>query len=148
MCRRMIVALVSLGLSLSACKGEKKAPPQSPAPAAETRSQPQTPSPAATPAAAVNMGAQSEKVFKAKCVVCHGKEGSGNGPGSAALNPKPRAFSDPTWQSSATDAQIKKAILEGGAAVGKSAAMPGNPDLRNKPEVVEGLVKIVRGFKS
>ena len=41
---------------------------------------------------------------------------------------------------------IGKAILEGGAAVGKSAVMPSNPDLQKKPEVVGELVKIVRDF--
>jgi hypothetical protein len=35
----------------------------------------------------------------------------------------------------------------GGPAVGKSPAMPGNPDLQSKPEVVKELVKIVRAFK-
>jgi hypothetical protein len=35
----------------------------------------------------------------------------------------------------------------GGAAVGKSPAMPGNPDLQAKPAVVKELVKLVRAFK-
>ena len=68
-------------------------------------------------------------------------------PSSAALNPKPRAFGNAEWQKEATDDGIKKAIVQGGAAVGKSAGMPANPDLRKKPEVVDELVKIVRGFK-
>ena len=34
----------------------------------------------------------------------------------------------------------------GGAAVGKSPIMPASPDLDEKPEVVEGLVKLVRKF--
>ena len=45
-----------------------------------------------------------------------------------------------------TDEQIKKTILYGGAAVGKSPIMPASPDLESKPEVLDGLVKIVRGF--
>ena len=45
------------------------------------------------------------------------------------------------------DEELKKAILEGGAAVGKSAAMPPNPQLKSKPKVVDELVKIIRGFK-
>ena len=46
-----------------------------------------------------------------------------------------------------TDDQIKKTILEGGAAVGKSAAMSANPELSDKPDELAALVKIVRDFK-
>ena len=63
-----------------------------------------------------------------------------------SVNPKPRNYRDPAFQQTATDAGISKAILEGGAAVGKSAVMPSNPDLAKKPEVVGELVKIVRAF--
>lgn len=89
----------------------------------------------------------AKTLFQNKCVVCHGSVGTGDGPGAAALNPKPRAFADATWQGSVTDEQIENTILMGGAAVGKSPAMPGNPDLQAKPEVVKELVKIVRAFK-
>ena len=44
------------------------------------------------------------------------------------------------------DEQIKKAIIYGGAAVGKSPIMPSSPDLDSKPEVVNALVKQVRDF--
>lgn len=85
--------------------------------------------------------------FKQKCVVCHGDQGAGDGPGAAALNPKPRAFALAEWQASVTDEQIGKTIVLGGVAVGKDAAMPPNPDLASKKEVVAELVKIVRAFK-
>ncbi len=90
--------------------------------------------------------AEAKAVFEERCVPCHGAEGRGNGPSSSALNPKPRNYHDPAFQQTATDAGIAKAILEGGAAVGKSAVMPSNPDLVKKPAVVDELVKIVRGF--
>ena len=41
-----------------------------------------------------------------------------------------------------------KTITLGGAAVGKSPIMPASPDLDAKPEVVDGLVKIIRKFGS
>jgi cytochrome c551/c552 len=85
--------------------------------------------------------------FKMKCTVCHGENGMGDGPGGAALDPHPRNFTDATWQGQVKDEEIKKAILEGGASVGKSAAMPPNPDLKGKDEMINGLLKIVRGFK-
>lgn len=98
-------------------------------------------------AAKVDMAAARE-VFNARCSACHGTSGHGDGPGAAALNPKPRNYTDKAWQASVTDEQIKKTILYGGAAVGKSPIMPASPDLDAKPELVDGLVKIVRGFGS
>jgi mono/diheme cytochrome c family protein len=102
---------------------------------------PEPPPPPPDPAA------DARKLFNTKCVVCHGDHGAGDGPGAAALTPKPRAFGDATWQASVTDDQIRKTILEGGAAVGKSPAMAANPDLADKPEQLTALVKIVRDFK-
>lgn len=102
---------------------------------------------AAQPLTPQNPGAAARALFATKCVVCHGDHGAGDGPGSAALNPKPRAFADAAWQAAVTDESLKKIILEGGAAVGKSPAMPSNPDLKGKDQEVAELVKIVRRFK-
>lgn len=88
----------------------------------------------------------ADTVFSTRCATCHGQDGKGTGPAAAALNPKPRDYSDPEWQKSVSDEQIKKTIVEGGAAVGKSPLMAPNPDLANQPVVLDGLVKIVRGF--
>lgn len=99
-----------------------------------------------TPASAPADPKAIKEMFDTRCGACHGTSGKGDGPGAAALNPKPRNYSDKAWQASVTDEQIKKTIVYGGAAVGKSPNMPGNPDLDGKPEVVDGLVKIVRSF--
>ena len=102
--------------------------------------------PTATSSTAAGGEEDAHELFTTRCVPCHGAQGKGDGPGSAALNPKPRNYTDPTWQASVTDEQIKKTILYGGAAVGKSPNMPANPDLDGKPEL-DGLVKVVREFK-
>jgi mono/diheme cytochrome c family protein len=120
----------------------------------KTESQPQQTQPAqgggGTTTAATGGGkvdsAAAKEIFDSRCSACHGTSGKGDGPGAAALNPKPRDYTDKAWQSSVTDEQIKKTILLGGAAVGKSPIMPASPDLDSKPEVVDGLVKIVRSF--
>ena len=65
---------------------------------------------------------------------------------AAQLNPGPRNYTDPTWQASVTDDDIKQIIVAGSAAVGKSSGMPPNPGLKNDPAMLDGLVKIVRGF--
>jgi mono/diheme cytochrome c family protein len=90
--------------------------------------------------------AKGKEIFAQRCVPCHGATGHGDGPASASLNPKPRVFADPAWQSQVTDEYIEKIVKLGGAAVGKSPAMPSNPDL-NDPTVVAGLRTVVRGFK-
>jgi mono/diheme cytochrome c family protein len=90
---------------------------------------------------------ESRDIFAQRCSTCHGTTGKGDGPAAANLTPKPRNYTDSAWQAGVSDAHIREIIVKGGAAVGKSQLMPPNPDLENKPEVVEGLVGIVRGFK-
>jgi mono/diheme cytochrome c family protein len=85
--------------------------------------------------------------FETLCFTCHGKTGMGDGPGSAALTPKPRNLRDATWQSSVTDQHIEKIIVSGGAAVGLSPAMPSNPDLKEKPGVVAALREHIRSLR-
>lgn len=90
--------------------------------------------------------AEAEELFAKRCAACHGVDGTGNGPGAAALNPKPRNYHDKAWQQATTDEEIEKAIVYGGAAVGKSFLMAANPDLQSKPGVVAALREKVRGF--
>lgn len=92
--------------------------------------------------------AEAAQLFATRCVTCHGEKGAGDGPGSASLTPPPRNFQDPAWQAEVSDAHIANIIQFGGAAVGRSPTMPGNPDLTGKPEVVEALVVLIRNLKS
>lgn len=89
---------------------------------------------------------EAQQIFSTRCAVCHGAEGRGDGPGGSALNPKPRNYHDTAWQDSVTDQEIETAIVYGGAAVGRSPAMVGNPDLGSKPAVVAALREIIRNF--
>jgi mono/diheme cytochrome c family protein len=100
----------------------------------------------ATTAAAGKITPEVKEMFKTRCATCHGETGHGDGPASAALTPKPRNYTDVTWQNSVKDEDIKKTITMGGAAVGKSPIMPASPDLTDKPEL-DGLVAYVRSFK-
>lgn len=88
----------------------------------------------------------AQALFTARCAVCHGTIGRGDGPAAVALTPKPRAFADAAWQTAVSDELIYKTIVGGGPATGKSVGMPPNPDLEDKPELVKGLVSIVRAF--
>ncbi len=89
---------------------------------------------------------EAQQLFTTRCSTCHGARGAGDGPASAGLTPKPRNFQDKGWQSSITDGAIEKVILEGGMAVGKSPAMPPNPDLNEKKDVVRALRAQIRGL--
>jgi hypothetical protein len=89
---------------------------------------------------------ESRDVFAQRCANSHGADGRGDGPAAPALNPRPRDYTDRAWQASVADDQIAAVIVDGGASAGKSTLMPPNPDLASKPDVVEGLVRIVRSY--
>jgi len=89
---------------------------------------------------------EAKQIATARCAMCHGQSGRGDGPTAPTLNPKPRDLSSKDWQKAMSDGQLRTAILQGGVGVGKSALMPANPDLADRPIVVEELVKIVRGY--
>ena len=91
---------------------------------------------------------QANDIFVNRCTPCHGAAGGGNGPASASLSPKPRDLRSEVFHAAVTDEHIEKVIQYGGAAVGKSPAMPANPDLVEKPEVVQALRAKVRSFRA
>jgi mono/diheme cytochrome c family protein len=135
--RRWSLSLALPILLIVACgKNNEPPPPSSGSPNAQPESAPKK----------KNADDQARAMFDTVCATCHGADGTGNGPAAANLNPKPRNYTDPAWQASVTDEDIKKTILLGGQGVGKSPMMPGQPQLRETPEVLDGLVKIIRGF--
>jgi len=58
-----------------------------------------------------------EQVYKQRCALCHGPDGHGNGPGAAALNPKPRNYHDAKYMNSKTDAELLATIHNGKGAM-------------------------------
>jgi cytochrome c553 len=144
---RRFVLVIAL---FSACgKGDQPPPPTSGTPGAKPESGPGQGAMgggAPTAPAAGGPGAEARQLFATVCATCHGADGSGNGPAAASIQPKPRNYTDPAWQASVTDDDIKKIILEGGQALGKSPMMPAQIQLRDKPEVLAELVKLIRGF--
>ena len=137
--RAVLILFSFAGLWLAAGCSESE-PPAPPAAA-----------PAAAPAPApagdlVAAQAEAEKIFSERCVTCHGASGGGDGPASAGLVPKPRNFQERAWQESVSDEYIEQILQYGGAAVGRSPAMPANPDLMSKPAVVAALRAHVRAL--
>lgn len=135
---RRLLLVLSVATALAGCS--KPAPTPEPSPTA-------TVAPTPAPVVQASPASEAKEIFAKKCVTCHGNQGLGDGPGGAALDPKPRKFSDATWQAATTDERIAKTIVLGGPGVGLSPGMAANPDLANKPEVVQELVKIVRQWR-
>lgn len=90
--------------------------------------------------------AAAAEMWQTRCGNCHGLDGRGDGPSGRALEPRPRDFHDAGWQARVEDAHLRRVIIEGGAAHGLSADMAANPDLEDRPAIVEALVRTVRGF--
>jgi len=89
--------------------------------------------------------AEAGEVFASRCSTCHGPRGAGDGPASAGLTPPPRNFQDKAWQGEVSDEHLERIIAYGGGAVGRSPAMPPNPDLADKP-VLKGLRQHIRAL--
>jgi cytochrome c len=87
---------------------------------------------------------KTQRAWKAKCAACHGEDGKGQTDAGKKLGVTDMTTA--AWQKRVTDDQIKTAMTKGVKEKrdGKDVEMPGFPDL--KPEVVDGLVKLVRGF--
>lgn len=147
---KFTVLLAALPLLGACTQKEGSGGPGSAAAATSTALAAPSPAAAAAPPAAAAVTdvdrAQAKEIFSTRCTPCHGPSGGGDGPASAGLTPPPRNFHDATWQGSVTDEHIETIIQYGGAAVGKSPAMPPNPDLADKP-VVKALREHVRSLK-
>jgi mono/diheme cytochrome c family protein len=132
--------LIALALLVGCSKNDEPPPPTTGSPMAQPESGPKGKK------AAGAVSEQAQQMFMTVCATCHGADGSGNGPAAETLNPKPRNYTDPAWQASVTDEDLRKTILLGGQGVGKSPMMPGNPQLKDDAETLDGLVRIIRGF--
>lgn len=134
-------AVVLLFVLIGCGKGDKPPPPSS-GRLLNQESGPSQPQPEAPPGPNNAM-----TVFRNRCVMCHGATGKGDGLAAADMKPKPRDYTDPAWQASVTDEDLKKTITLGGKGTGKSPLMP-DFGTQLQPAVIDGLVKIIRGFGS
>lgn len=79
---------------------------------------------AAAPGWAQGDPQKGKALYVRSCAACHGETGKGNGPAAVALPVKPRDHTDGKYMNQLSDEDLKKIILAGGAAVGKSPLMP------------------------
>jgi cytochrome c5 len=82
--------------------------------------------------------ALGEKIVTDRCVLCHGTSGKGDGPGGAALNPKPRNWTDHTYMGTRTDDQLYDVIFNG------KGAMPawGKQGILQPNEIRSAILKV------
>lgn len=80
--------------------------------------------------------ANARALWTSQCVVCHGREGRGDGTQPMA---RPPDMTTAAFQQSHTDEQLAQSI-----ARGKGGVMPAFSSLR--PEAVQQLVRLVRSF--
>ena len=120
-----LISLTLVFVAIAGCGGAKTDQASSntntgtePAPPATTPA-PDTAKSASTAGAGESAEVLGPKVFATRCALCHGPDGHGNGPGSAALNPKPRNFHDKAYMSTRTDAQLLEVIHKGKGAMPK-----------------------------
>ena len=90
--------------------------------------------------------------YETNCSSCHGMAGEGDGPISAALNPRPRDFSAGEFKLDANksgspgeDEDLKLVIQKGAMAYGGSPLMAGWPSL--KDEQIGQIIAYIRSLK-
>ena len=91
------------------------------------------------------MLALGKEKFNTYCTACHGVDGMASGPAAAAMNPKPRNFTDKKWQKSVDDARLVKILKEGGPSVGLSASMSAWSGVLSDSDI-DAVVAYVREF--
>lgn len=141
-------AALVLGLSTLGCGSSEQPTQPSAAPAAPAAAPAAPATPADKASVSADAIAKAQEIFSSRCFTCHGSAGAGDGPASAGLTPPPRDFRDPAWQDSVNDEHIMKIISYGGAAVGKSPSMPGNPDLVAQRDVLAALAAHIRSLRA
>ena len=56
---------------------------------------------------------EGQSLYAAKCQICHGANGRGDGPAAAALNPKPADFTNPTFWKNNPEEKIRRMVTYG-----------------------------------
>lgn len=86
---------------------------------------------------------EGKQLYQVYCAQCHGMQGNGKGINIRDMSVQPRDHTDAKAMSARSDADLFKAIKEGGQAINKSLLMPPWGDVLKDSEIEE-LVKYLR----
>ena len=142
---RALLMLTSASLLTVACGGMESPEPK-PEPVRDVPAKAESAEPKAEEAAAAPFDAAA--VYKTNCSTCHGEGGAGDGVAGAALNPKPRDFTDAAWWESTTDDHVKTVFVKGGPAAGKSPLMAPFGHLFPTDADADAMVAHLRSYAS
>ncbi|GIW23004.1 MAG: hypothetical protein KatS3mg068_2011 [Candidatus Sericytochromatia bacterium] len=81
-----------------------------------------------------------KKVYDQNCAMCHGPKGAGDGAAAAALNPKPRNFTEGKFKYGSKDEDLAKLIKNG-----KGPMPPWGSVL--KPADIDNVIAYIRTLK-
>lgn len=132
----MVLAVLTHGMLVGCGGSSQESGTQSSGSQTTTETPPAQP-PADTGAVPADPIAHGQQVYAARCVLCHGPEGKGDGPASAALNPKPRNHTDGVYMKSRTDEDLLAVIRDG------KGAMPAWKSVLTEQEI-QDVLKYVR----
>jgi len=90
--------------------------------------------------------AKGAEIYKMYCALCHGDAGRGDGPGAAALNPKPRTLAEKAYMDSLSDKHLYTVIKDGGPAVGLSMFMTAWGAILKEDQAIHDVVAFVRSL--
>jgi len=88
---------------------------------------------------------KAPSLYKDLCASCHGPKGKGDGPAAAALNPKPKDFTNCKVMAAESDETLFKIINGGSQSVGRSAFMPSWGGSLNEQQIRE-MVSYIRSL--
>ena len=87
---------------------------------------------------------QGKYLFESFCVVCHGKNGEGDGFNAYNLNPRPHSLADTTYMKALSSETLTEIISYGGKSINKSILMPGYLYTLDKNQISDLVVFIER----
>lgn len=105
----MAMAIAMLAAVNAGVVGCSKTEDENAGDSSESSTTESTPAPVATGTVELD----GAKIYAEKCSVCHGPGGKGDGPGGAALNPKPRDHTDGKYMNAKTDEELLEVIHNG-----------------------------------
>lgn len=135
------LVLLALTFAIVAGCGGQAQNDQAATPEPTTTPTPDTAASVPAPGGNETVEAVGARVYAARCALCHGPEGRGDGPGAAALTPKPRNYHDQAYMATRTDAELLEVIRNG------KGAMPRWSGILSEAEM-QAVLKHVRGLGS